>query len=77
MEQLKKERKQIILANLFCLLLLIFSIVKADGDFSGSMFLGIIEIILLIAYFDNRKGIRHYEKILKLYKQNLKAPYRK
>lgn len=70
MEQLKKEKIQIILVNIFCFSLFsltIFVSIKNDelvANLGTLILFGIIQAIMLIAYFDNKKDIRDYEKII-------------
>lgn len=76
MKRLKKERKQIILINVFWLCLFVFSIYSNKfniiENLDSLILLAVFEIIILIAYFDNKKGIKNMEKIIEKYEKKEK-----
>lgn len=61
MNQLKKERMQIILVNLATLILFILCLILQgiDNIYCYVIF-GIFEVIFIIAFLDNCKGIKNY-----------------
>ncbi|EAI9929514.1 hypothetical protein C5535_08345 [Campylobacter jejuni] len=72
MDKLLKERRIIILASLFCIIILVFSAYVNWNNLSMSIpayiVMGVLEIILIITYFYNKKAIKNYRKNLELYK---------
>lgn len=72
MNELLKERRIIIFGNLLCIFILVFSTCINWSNLSrlipSWIVISILEIILIIAYFDNKKGIKNYRKNLELYK---------
>lgn len=70
MEQLKKEKIQIILVNIYWFLLFSYSIfvsIKNDeliANLGILILFGIIQAMVFAAYFGNKKNIRDYEKII-------------
>ncbi|WP_144600728.1 hypothetical protein [Campylobacter coli] len=72
MDKLLKERRIIIFGNLICVFILIFYIYIHWSNLSmlipGWIVISILEIILIIAYFNNKKGIKNYRNNIELYK---------
>lgn len=72
MDKLLKERRIIIFGNLLCCFILVFhTYVNWDKLLilvPAWIVVGILEIILIIAYFDNKRGIKYYKKIHEFYK---------
>ncbi|MGQ2679839.1 hypothetical protein ACT6DD_08855 [Campylobacter jejuni] len=72
MDKLLKERRIIIFGNLFCIFILVFSTCINWNNLSmlipAWIVISILEIILIIAYFDNKKGIKNYKNNIELYK---------
>lgn len=72
MDKLLKERRIIIFGNLLCIFILVFSTCINWGNLliliPAWIVISILEIILIIAYFNNKKGIKNYRKNLELYK---------
>ncbi|EJW3077779.1 hypothetical protein OBY41_001655 [Campylobacter jejuni] len=72
MNKLLKERRIIIFGNLFCIFILAFSTCINWNNLSmlipAWIVISILEIILIIAYFDNKKGIKNYKNNIELYK---------
>lgn len=72
MDKLLKERKIIIFGNLFCTFILVFSTYFNWGNLlmlaPACIVIGILEIIFIIAYFGNKKGIKNYKNNIKVYK---------
>lgn len=72
MDKLLKERRIIIFGNLFCIFILVFHTCINWSNLSrlipAWIVISILEIILIIAYFDNKKGIKNYRNNFKLYR---------
>lgn len=63
MNQLKKERLQIILVNLATLVMFAICLLINGIHYIGTYIIfGIFEIIFIIAFLDNLKGIKNYEE---------------
>ncbi|EOJ2492228.1 hypothetical protein ACM1LV_001551 [Campylobacter jejuni] len=72
MDKLLKERRIIIFGNLFCIFILVFFTYINWNNLSmlipAWIVISILEIILMIAYFDNKKDIQNYKNNIELYK---------
>lgn len=72
MDKLLNERRIIIFGNLFCIFILVFF---AYINWNNLLMLipawiviSILEIILIIAYLNNKKSIKNYKNNIELYK---------
>lgn len=76
MNQLKKERLQIILVNLATLVMFVICLFVNGIHYIGTYIIfGIFEVIFIIAFLDNHKGIKDYEENCKrenLYMKSVK-----
>lgn len=76
MNQLKKERLLIILMNVATLVLfIIVLILQGINNIGCYVIFGIFEVIFIIAFLDNHKGIKDYEENCKrenLYMKSVK-----
>ncbi|ELF7271630.1 hypothetical protein QRJ90_001647 [Campylobacter coli] len=72
MDKLLKERRIIIFGNLLCIFILVFYTCIHWSNLSrlipAWIVISILEIILIIAYFNNKKSIKNYSKNIELYK---------
>ncbi|WP_139454160.1 hypothetical protein [Campylobacter armoricus] len=72
MNKLLKERRIIIFGNLLCIFILVFCTCINWSNLSrlipAWIVISILEIILIITYFNNKKSIKNYRNNIELYK---------
>lgn len=75
MEKLKKERKQIVFVNLLFLWSLLLALLTNPftiKNLSSFVLLGFIQIMAIIAYFNNKKDIKHLKELEDKIKNKMK-----